>query len=57
MNKRDKVTKMKRFQGLNWTPKAIPVNRIIESKKRKNRQQYKIECRKLTAAYENQDNW
>lgn len=57
MKNKDKLTKMKKFQGLNWTPKAIPGNRIIESKKIKSRQQYKTECRHLTAAYESQDYW
>ncbi len=57
MNKKDKLFTVKRFQGLNWKPNTIPGNRIIESKKRKSRQQYKTECRKLTAAYESQDYW
>ena len=57
MSNKEKLLKVKRIQGLNWVPKSIPGNRIIESGKRKSRQQYKIECRKLTAAYENQDNW
>ena len=47
----EKMKKIKRIQGITWTPKSIPAGRTIENGKRKakSRQKLKAECRKAMA--------